>query len=94
MPASIEFHSVTPRPVDDHTRLHLIRKELEAMSIRQERLHMMDSDPYFADCIDEVVERIKEYEDYDPTPDYAGEPPITMAEMHAGAWREHQLFHS
>ena len=58
MPASIEFHSVTPRPVDDHTRLHLIRKELEAMSIRQERLHMMDSDPYFADCIDEVVERI------------------------------------
>ena len=55
MPASIEFHSVTPRPVDDHTRLHLIRKELEAMYIRQERLHMMDFDPYFADCIDEVV---------------------------------------
>ena len=64
------------------------------MSIRQERLHTMDSDPYFADCIDEVVERIKEYEDYDPTPDYAGEPPITMAEMHAGAWKQHQILHS
>ena len=94
MPASIEFHSVTQRPVDDHTKLHLICKELEAMSIRQGRLHMMDSDPCFVDCIDEVVERIKEYEDYDPTPDYAGEPPITMAEMHNEAWKQHQLLHS
>jgi hypothetical protein len=55
---------------------------------------MMDSDPYFVDCIDEIVERIKEYEDYDPTPDYAGEPPITMAEMHSEAWKQHQLLHS
>lgn len=93
MSASIEFHSVNSKPVGDHTRLHLIRKELEAMSIRQERLHMMDSDPYLVECIDEVVERIREYEDYDPTPDYSGEPPMTITEMHAGAWQQHLEAH-
>jgi hypothetical protein len=32
--------------------------------------------------------------DYDPTPNEPGEPPITAAEMHAAAWKEHQAMHS
>ena len=32
--------------------------------------------------------------EYDPTPQYAEEPGITMAEMHSGAWAQHQAMHS
>jgi hypothetical protein len=32
--------------------------------------------------------------EYDPTPQYAEEPGITMAEMHSAAWAEHQAMHS
>jgi hypothetical protein len=32
--------------------------------------------------------------EYDPTPQCAEEPGITMAEMHSGAWVQHQAMHS
>jgi hypothetical protein len=32
--------------------------------------------------------------EYDPTTQYAEEPGITMAEMHSGAWAQHQAMHS
>ena len=32
--------------------------------------------------------------EYDPTPQYAEEPGITMAEMHSAAWAQHQAMHS
>jgi hypothetical protein len=43
--------------------------------------------------------RLRQDLDYDPTPQYlydntGGEPPVTMAEMHASAWQQHQEMHS
>ena len=40
--------------------------------------------------LSEVIGHIE----YDPTPQYAEEPGITMAEMHSGAWAQHQAMHS
>ena len=42
--------------------------------------------PLLAEAINEI--------EYDPTPQYAEEPGITMAEMHSAAWAEHQAMHS
>ena len=43
--------------------------------------------------IDEVIGMLEDEIDYDPTPNEPGEPPITAAEMHAAAWKEHQEMH-
>lgn len=64
------------------------------MSKRQVGLHIMDSDPYMEACIDDLIERLDEYLDYDPTPSEPGEPPMTMQEMHNAAWIEHRELHS
>ena len=61
---------------------------------RQGELHQMDSDIYLEECIADLVDRLDEYLDYDPTPDYSGEPPLTSAEMHSAAWEQHRAMHS
>jgi len=41
------------------------------------------------------MDAIKNAEDgFDPTPQFAGEPPITQAEIHHAAWKQHQEMHS
>jgi hypothetical protein len=40
-----------------------------------------------------LQEAINEIE-YDPTPEFAEEPGITMDEMHSAAWAQHQAMHS
>lgn len=97
--ASIEFRSVAPGQISDHIRLSLIHKELRAMSKRQSNLHEMDSDYYLEECINDLIGRIDEYQDYDPTPQYlydntGGEPAVSSAEMHSGSWKQHQEMHS
>lgn len=97
--ASIEFRSVAPGQISDHVRLSLIHKELRAMSKRQSRLHEMDSDCDLTDCINDLIDRIDEYQDYDPTPQYlydntGGEPAVSAEEIHSGAWKQHQELHS
>ena len=43
---------------------------------------------------DEIIPVLENELDYDPTDDMAGEPPITSAEMHTAAWKQHQQMHS
>jgi hypothetical protein len=48
---------------------------------------------------DEIIPAIEEIIYYDPTPQYlydndGGEPPMSAEEMHSGAWKQHQEFHS
>jgi hypothetical protein len=48
---------------------------------------------------EEIIPQLENELDYDPTPQYlydntGGEPPVTMAEMHASAWQQHQEMHS
>jgi hypothetical protein len=90
----MEFMCTSGRRVCDETRLDLIRKELHVMADRQEKVDIMDCNPHFLNCIYEAIEIIDEYLDYDPTPDFAEEPPITASEMHSAAWKQHQKLHS
>lgn len=94
MSTTVEFTSSSGRPVCDEIRIDAIRKELNDMAARQEKMHEMDSNPHLLNCIYEVIEILDQYCDYDPTPDCSGEPPLTMAEMHTAAWQEHQRLHS
>jgi hypothetical protein len=94
MQASLQFNSVNSYPVGDITRLMLIRKELGEMDSRQGRLDIMDSCMHLEECITDLIDRLDEYLNYDPTPDYSGEPPLTSAEMHSAAWEQHRAMHS
>lgn len=76
------------------------QRKLEVIVKRDSSRHMMDAHmpvsllmlledelmPLLAEAINEI--------EYDPTPQYAEEPGITMAEMHSAAWAQHQAMHS
>ena len=75
-------------------------RKLEVIVKRDASRHLMDAHipvsllmlledemlPLLQEAIDDI--------EYDPTPQYAEEPGITMAEMHSAAWAEHQAMHS
>lgn len=75
-------------------------RKLEVVVKRDSSRHMMDAHmppsllmlledellPLLQAAIDDI--------EYDPTPQYAEEPGITMAEMHSAAWAQHQAMHS
>jgi hypothetical protein len=76
------------------------QRKLEVVVKRDASRHLMDAHmpisllmlledemlPLLQAAIDDI--------EYDPTPQYAEEPGITMAEMHSGAWVQHQAMHS
>ena len=76
------------------------QRKLEVIVKRDAARHLMDAHmpPSFLMLLEDelmplLAEAINEIE-YDPTPQYAEEPGITMAEMHSAAWAEHQAMHS
>ena len=84
-----------------HTKLQRICKELQEIVDYENKLHMMDMNLNCSDVdvLDEVISMIEEIVDYDPTPQYlydndGGEPTISAEEIHSGAWKQHQEFHS
>jgi hypothetical protein len=88
------FSTHFPYRVRTHSRLELIRKELAAIAKYEEAADIYDYDPHLIGAVEEAIAALNEYLDYDPTPQYAEEPGITMAEMHSGAWQQHQALHS
>jgi hypothetical protein len=88
------FSTHRPYQVDDYSKLELMRTEMNSILAYQSKLHQMDHDHHLVACIEEAVGVLDEFLDYDPTPQYAEEPGITMAEMHSGAWVQHQAMHS
>jgi hypothetical protein len=76
------------------------QRKLEVVVKRDASRHLMDAHmpasllmlledemlPLLQAAIDDI--------EYDPTPQYAEEPGITMAEMHSAAWAQHQAMHS
>ena len=84
-----------------HTKLERICKELKEIVKSENSLHMMDMNLNSSDVdtLDEVISMIEEIVDYDPTPQYlydndGGEPSMSAAEIHSGAWKQHQTYHS
>jgi len=83
-------------PMHDDKRIELIIKELKAIVKREEECPLGYNDlPYGSeeqlleaiDLLEKAIEWPYEIEDS------YGEPPITMAEMHSAAWKEHQEVH-
>jgi hypothetical protein len=75
-------------------------RKLEVLVKQDSSRHMMDAHMPVSLLMlleDEMLPLLQEAIDdieYDPTPQYAEEPGITMAEMHSAAWAQHQAMHS
>ena len=80
---------------NEYYQLQEALRALEAIKAREDRRHQMDMhlDGHTYDVLEEVIGMLQEELDYDPTPSEPGEPPITAAEMHTAAWKEHQKAH-
>ena len=84
-----------PFRVNDLSKVDLIRKELRSIIEHQDNLHIMDTEIGLDSALYDVLEILDDYLDYEPSDDdMGGEPPITMTEMHAGAWKQHVAMHS
>ena len=81
---------------NEYYYLEEVRSILKNVLAREAKRHQMDEHlvPGTGDVIEEIIGMLEEQLDYDPTPNELGEPPITAAEMHAAAWKEHQAMHS
>jgi hypothetical protein len=86
--------AVVSQLIQDYRRLPLIRKELEEMLERETKRHMMDSDHYYQTALENAIDALNEYLEYDPSCESGGEPPMTMDEIHTAAWKEHLEAHS
>jgi hypothetical protein len=80
---------------NEYFYLEEVRSILKNVLARESKRHMMDEHlvPGTSDVIEEIILMLEEQLDYDPTPNEPGEPPITAAEMHTAAWKEHQEMH-
>jgi hypothetical protein len=94
MTYSLNFYSTNKFNVPDGSRLELIRKELREMRDREEKRHLMDSTPGLESCLDELIDCLTEYLDWEPSDADMDPTPITANEMHSAAWKEHQEAHS
>ena len=84
-----------PFRVNDLSKLDLIRRELRAIIEHQDSLDIMDTEIGLDSVLYEVLEILDGYLDYEPSDDdMGGEPPMTLTEMHAGAWKQHIAMHS
>jgi hypothetical protein len=89
------FSTHPPFRVNDLSKVDLIRRELRVIIEHQDSLHIMDTEIGLDSALYEVLEILDGYLDYEPSDDdMGGEPPMTMTEMHAGAWKQHIAMHS
>jgi len=76
------------------------QRKIEVVVKRDASRHLMDAHMPISLLMlleDEMLPLLQaaiEEIEYDPTPQYSEEPGITMAEMHSGAWVQHQAMHS
>ena len=84
-----------PFRVNDLSKVDLIRRELRTIIEHQDSLDIMDTEIGLDSALYEVLEILDGYLDYEPSDDdMGGEPPMTLTEMHAGAWKQHVAMHS
>ena len=98
--------TITPRRINEYTALTNIVNDLKAIVARESKRYQGCEDLTLSmlalleeEIIPQLENEIEKDLDYDPTPQYlydhsGGEPPVTMAEMHACAWQQHQEMHS
>jgi len=98
--------TITPRRINEYTALAGILKDLKAIVARESKRPQGCEDLTLSmlalleeEIIPQLEEEIEQDLNDDPTPQYlydntGGEPPVTMAEVHASAWQQHQEMHS
>lgn len=89
---------------DFHTLIYAMEKKVKQLLLEDQKRHQMDAEPFWSleiieDEILPALEKFLEAWDDDPSPQYlydhsGGEPPVTAAEMHTAAWKQHQEMHS
>jgi hypothetical protein len=93
--------TTAPR-INEYTALVRILKDLKAIVARESKRPQGCEDLTFSMLAlleEEIIPQLENEIEHDPTPQYlydntGGEPPVTMAEMHASAWQQHQEMHS
>ena len=83
-------------------QVELILKDLKAIIDREDKRHQMDQHLTTSMRMllkDEIIPQLENELDFDPTPqhlwdDSGGEPPITLDEMHAAAYKQKREMHS
>ena len=83
--------------MNEYTHLNRILSELKEITQRESKRHEMDQHltPSMLSLLeDEIIPLLDNELDVDYSDDEINEPPLTMAEMHANAWKEHQAMHS
>ena len=83
--------------MNEYTHLTSILSQLKEIMQREDKRHEMDqhlTPSMYSLLQDEIIPMLENELDYDPTDDMAGEPPLTMAEMHTMAWNQHRALHS
>ena len=93
--------TTTSRRINEYTALTGIVKDLKAIVARESKRPQGCEDLTLSmlalleeEIIPQLENEIEHDLDYDPTDHSGGEPPVTMAEMHACAWQQHQEMHS
>ena len=95
MSNQIKFLSThPPYRVGDEEKLNLIKDELLKIIAHQYKLHMVDTTPGLSECAEEAYEILTRYLDYDPSDADMDPTPVTAAEMHVAAWKQHIEMHS
>lgn len=95
MPSSLQFNSVTNRPVPDCIKFDLMHKELKDMYVRQEKLPIDLQDYMFTNLLINILDQIEEYENYEPSDaEITSEPPLSANERWSAAHRQHMELHS
>jgi hypothetical protein len=89
---------------DFHGLIYAMEKRVKQLLIDDSRKPEWKAEPYWSMEIieDEILPALEKYLavwDDDPTPQYlydndGGESPVTAAEMHSAAWKQHQELHS
>ena len=92
--------------INEYAALASILKDLKAIVAREGKRPQGCEDLTLSmlalleeEIIPQLENEIEQDLGCDPTPQYlydhsGGEPPVTMAEMHASAWQQHQEMHS
>ena len=86
-------HTLTFSTDNDYTRLELMFRELQEM-LKRENKRMNSNDVDYESTLNDVIDRMDEYINYEPSDaELMGEPPISAAERHSVAWAEHLEAH-
>lgn len=86
-------HTLTFSTDNDYTRLELMFRELQEM-LKRENKRMNSNDVDYESTLNDVIDRMDEYINYEPSDaELMGEPPISAAERHSAAWAQHLEAH-